>query len=182
MKMMKKLMAVALAGVMALTLLAGCGSMIEEKEIVACLSDAYKAWTGKSISMTAASGDEAVKAAKTLKEYQAEHPGETIESMLAYNGTETTEPEAALAAALKAENETDRIIVSYAKLEEYQSKFCSERKNMMIAQKMWDNGITVYADSHLATAEEATVSLTVEKFDDDNYVIAVIRLKNPAKG
>lgn len=176
MKMMKKLMAVALAGVMALTLLAGCGSMIEEKEIVACLSDAYKARTGKSISMTAVSSGEAVKAANTLKEYQAENPNETIESMLGYNGTATT----VLRAALKAEDETDYIVVSYAKLEEYQSKLYSERKNMVIASELVDNGGTVYEAFDPTTAKEATVSLTVEKFGDDNYVIAVIRLKAPA--
>ena len=177
MKMMKKLMAVALAGVMALTLLAGCGSMIEEKEIVACLSDAYKARTGKSISMTAVSSGEAVKAANTLKEYQAEHPNETIDSMLGYyNGTATT----VLRAALKAEDETDYIVVSYAKLEEYQSKLYSERKNMVIAQELVRNGGTVYEAFDPTTAKEATVSLTVEKFGDDNYVIAVIRLKAPA--
>ncbi len=176
MKMMKKLMAVALAGVMALTLLAGCGSMIEEKEIVACLSDAYKGWTGKSISMTAASSDEAVKAASTLKEFQAEHPEETIESMLGSDGTAFN----VLRAALKADNETDGIVVSYAKLEEYQSKLYSERKNMVIASELMGNVETVYATFNPWTAEEATVSLTVEKFGDDNYVIAVVRLKEPA--
>ena len=46
MKMFKKLMAVALAGVMALTLLAGCANKIvpvSEKEILACITDSNPA-------------------------------------------------------------------------------------------------------------------------------------------
>ena len=81
---------------------------------------------------------------------------------------------------LKADNETDGIVVSYAKLEEYQSKLYSERKNMVIASELMGNVETVYATFNPWTAEEATVSLTVEKFGDDNYVIAVVRLKEPA--
>ena len=39
MKLFKKLMAVALAGAMALTVLTGCGSVVNERELVATLND-----------------------------------------------------------------------------------------------------------------------------------------------
>ena len=43
MKMFKKLMAIALAGVMALAVLTGCGSSLNEKEIIKQLNDQLKA-------------------------------------------------------------------------------------------------------------------------------------------
>ena len=43
MKMFKKLMAVALAGVMAMAVLTGCGSSLNEKEVIAVINDALKA-------------------------------------------------------------------------------------------------------------------------------------------
>ena len=42
MKMFKKLMAVALAGVMALAVLTGCGSSVNEKEIISMINDIQK--------------------------------------------------------------------------------------------------------------------------------------------
>ena len=39
MKLFKKLMAVALAGVMALTILTGCGASFDKKEMIAMLND-----------------------------------------------------------------------------------------------------------------------------------------------
>ena len=42
MKMFKKLMAVALAGVMALAVLTGCGTSVNEKEIIKILNDTLK--------------------------------------------------------------------------------------------------------------------------------------------
>ena len=42
MKMFKKLMAVALAGVLALTVLTGCGSSVDRKEFVGYLNDFFK--------------------------------------------------------------------------------------------------------------------------------------------
>ena len=49
MKMFKKLMAVALAGVMALAVLTGCGSSVNEKEVIAVINDAIKAPLGKVV-------------------------------------------------------------------------------------------------------------------------------------
>ena len=42
MKMFKKLMAVALAGVMALAVLTGCGSSLNEKELIKQMNDQLK--------------------------------------------------------------------------------------------------------------------------------------------
>lgn len=42
MKMFKKLMAIALAGVMALAVLTGCGTSVNEKEIIRIFNDTLK--------------------------------------------------------------------------------------------------------------------------------------------
>ena len=42
MKMFKKLMAVALAGVMALAVLTGCGTSVNEKEVIKIFNDTLK--------------------------------------------------------------------------------------------------------------------------------------------
>ena len=46
MKMFKKLMAIALAGVMALAVLTGCGSSLNEKEIIKQMNDQLKELMG----------------------------------------------------------------------------------------------------------------------------------------
>ena len=78
MKMFKKLMAVALAGVMALTLLAGCANKIvpvSEKEILACITDSNPvSYPGKDgvvkITLKGAEEADAVKALKVLQDYK----------------------------------------------------------------------------------------------------------------
>ena len=49
MKMFKKLMAVALAGVLALTVLTGCGSSVDRKEFVRYLNDNSKFLLGSGV-------------------------------------------------------------------------------------------------------------------------------------
>lgn len=49
MKMFKKLMAVALAGVMAMAVLTGCGSSLNEKEVIAVINDAIKSPLAKVV-------------------------------------------------------------------------------------------------------------------------------------
>ena len=61
MKMFKKLMAVALAGVMALAVLTGCGTSVNEKEIIKIFNDTLK--TSQAISIME-SKDIAVKEVK----------------------------------------------------------------------------------------------------------------------
>ena len=57
MKMFKKLMAVALAGVMAMAVLTGCGSSLNEKEVIAVINDAIsllwqKSWKMRPVKRT----------------------------------------------------------------------------------------------------------------------------------
>ena len=68
MKMFKKLMAVALAGVMALAVLTGCGTSVNEKEIIKIFNDTLK--TSQAISIME-SKDIAVKEVKADSDVKA---------------------------------------------------------------------------------------------------------------
>ena len=58
MKMFKKLMAVALAGVLALTVLTGCGSSVDRKEFVRFLNDSFKYSTASGVMEFSDAGKE----------------------------------------------------------------------------------------------------------------------------
>ena len=58
MKMFKKLMAVALAGVLALTVLTGCGSSVDRKEFVRFLNDSIKYSTASGVMELSDAGKE----------------------------------------------------------------------------------------------------------------------------
>ena len=75
MKMFKKLMAVALAGVMALVVLTGCASnAVSTKEIMANITDnnPVSIW-GRSVTLKSAAEDDAVKVMQILQAYKAAH-------------------------------------------------------------------------------------------------------------
>ena len=67
MKMFKKLMAVALAGVMALAVLTGCGTSVNEKEIIKIFNDTLKttaaeqAMTEKDVKINSVKADSGMK-------------------------------------------------------------------------------------------------------------------------
>lgn len=151
MKMFKKLMAVALAGVMALAVLTGCGSSVNEKEIIAIVNDAVKATvagvvgevTGEEKEITFKAADSELKdKTKAVAGIVEEKIGEkdTIDSIL------TNKKEAILdALAGKDRKDTNMYLVSYATKVKYDSKLfntLNEGINALeIAQKIGKNEV-----------------------------------------
>lgn len=151
MKMFKKLMAVALAGVMALAVLTGCGSSLNEKEVIAVVNDAIKATvagvvgeaTGEEKEITFKAADSELKdKTKAVAGIVEEKIGEkdTIDSIL------TNKKEAILdALAGKDRKDTNMYLVSYATKVKYDSKLfntLNEGINALeIAQKIWKNKV-----------------------------------------
>lgn len=151
MKMFKKLMAVALAGVMALAVLTGCGSSVNEKEIIAIVNDAVKATvagvvgevTGEEKEITFKAADSELKdKTKAVAGIVEEKIGEkdTIDSIL------TNKKEAILdALAGKDRKDTNMYLVSYATKVKYDSKLfntLNEGINALeIAQKIGKNKV-----------------------------------------
>ena len=127
MKMFKKLMAIALAGVMALAVLTGCGTSLNEKEIVKQLNDGLK--------LNAAYGT----AYKGYKEFKADKEmgakAETIAKKVAEKAKTQAEIETVLQSddvknILVGKDDTNRYIVSYVKSVSYGSKYYQTNKDM----------------------------------------------------
>ena len=175
MKMFKKLMAVALAGVMALVVLTGCASnALNSKEIVDCINDSIGsvAWLNADMKLTATDEADAAKLASVLKEYKAkeEYKDFTVEQLLEVNGVKQE-----IRKKLVAEGNTDMVLISYAEVTDYQSKYFGEAKNSMIASELM-NHIKPIAGSRAEYEKTGTASLKEDTFGDDAYVFAVVRV------
>ena len=180
MKMFKKLMAVALAGVMALVVLTGCASnAVKTKEILANLNDMGQ---GKFTLEDAGEAD-AAKAIEVLKEFKAKeaYKDKTVEDMIGYYNIdgELRAKDQAVAEALKAKlvvtAGSEDVVVSYAKVNDYKSATFTEAQYKLMAYQLDQNGMPI--DVVLGdTKDTGKISMKVDTIGDDTYVIAVIRV------
>ncbi len=171
MKMFKKLMAVALAGVMALVVLTGCASnAVSTKEILACINDTLARY-GNVKFVAAQNDDEAKAAMKIFQTYKAEHKEAEIEEVVENSLAKVAEQ-------LKARDNTkEEILVSYAKVDELTSQSLKERQNKELAMELLSeenmkslNGRTWKNDA------TGTISMQMDKIGDDTYIVAVIHV------
>lgn len=160
MKMFKKLMAVALAGVMAMAVLTGCGSSLNEKEVIAVINDAIKSplakvvedETGeKNVEITFKAADSELKdKTKAVAGIVEEKIGEkdTIDTIL--KGKKD-----AILDAL-AGKDTNMYLVSYATKVKYDSKLfntLNEGINALeIAQNITKN-VVIHASTEIGDYE-----------------------------
>lgn len=194
MKMFKKLMAVALAGVMALAVLTGCGSSVNEKEVIAVINDAIKAPLGKvvedetgekNVEITFKAADSELKnKTKAVAGIVEEKIGEkdTIDTIL------TSKNEAIFdALAGKDRKDTNMYIVSYATKVKYDSKLFNTLNEGINALEIAEN-ITkdevVYASDEVANYE--TKGTGMMAFQDvtvngKTYTIVVMKVDTQKK-
>ena len=177
MKMMKKLMAVALAGVMALTLLAGCGNpyALSVKEIMNYIEDEnpvvldYDAETDTEIRVTlkAAADTDAVTLAGLLNE------AITAEDNQRRSETEILRQcQAALKEKLQKEGEY--VAASYVKVPATESETLKKWTNHEMAYRLIYYRVQL-SDVSAKDGSEGTISICIRKIGDTNYVFAVIR-------
>lgn len=193
MKMFKKLMAVALAGVMAMAVLTGCGSSLNEKEVIAVINDAVKATvagvvgkvTGEEKEITFKAADSELKdKTKAVAGIVEEKIGEkdTIDSIL------TNKKEAILdALAGKDRKDTNMYLVSYATKVKYDSKLfntLNEGINALeIAQKIGKNKV-VHVSTEIGNYEAKGTGMMA--FQDvtvngKTYTIVVMKVDTQKK-
>ena len=176
MKMFKKLMAVALAGVMALVVLTGCASnAVKTKEILANLND----MTQGMVTLEDAGEADAVKAIGVLKEFKAKeaYKDKAVEDMIGCDDVGKVKDQAvaeALAAKLVATAGSEYVIVSYAKVNDYKSATFTEAQYKLMAHQLKENGMPIDAVRG-ETKDTGKISMKVDTIGDDTYVIAVIR-------
>ena len=194
MKMFKKLMAVALAGVMAMAVLTGCGSSLNEKEVIAVINDALKAPSAKvvegetgekNVEITFKAADSELKdKTKAVAGIVEEKIGEkdTIDTIL------KSKKDAILdALAGKDRKDTNMYIVSYATKVKYDSKLfntLSEGINALeIAQNVGKNAV-VYVSRE--SANYKTKGTGMMAFQDvtvngKTYTIVVMKVDTQKK-
>ena len=178
MKMFKKLMAVALAGVMALVVLTGCASnAVKTKEILANLNDMSQG----ELTLEDAGEADAAKAIEILKTFKAKkaYKDKTVEDMIGYDDrTGEVKDKAvveALAAKLVVTEGSEDVIVSYAKVNDYKSATFTEYQYKLMADQLDDNSMYIDGVSG-ETKDTGKISMKVDTIGDDTYVIAVVRV------
>ena len=164
MKMMKKLMAVALAGVMALTLLAGCGNpyALTEKELLNALTDLSPTTLGSNkVTLKAADNTDAAKVMQALD-------GQDPEDRNFYLQNAADWP------AVLNIKENECVGIAYEKVTEIKSETLNKMQNLIYASDLLDKVKNV-TNVGPRDGAEATVSVKIGKIGDAEYIVMVLR-------
>lgn len=136
MKMFKKLMAVALAGVMALAVLTGCGSALNEKELIKQMND----------QLTFASMID--PSYKDFKEFKADKEMDAKAATIAKKVAEKAKTQAEIETVLKSDDvknilvgkdDTNIYNVSYVKSVSFGSKYYQTNKDLVDLEVIGNN-------------------------------------------
>ncbi len=187
MKMMKKLMAVALAGVMALTVLTGCSS-VNEKEILAILNDALKTplvesrLPEKEIKEFKAADAEVNNktnaVAKLINEAEVAE-GEDIKDVIVKLNREDK-----IGNILVGENDTNLYMVGYATKVSYDSKlFNTFKDGLDVVELLLNAAGNKYNELESREAKDATALVGFKDVTVNGkvYTIAVIKVPTVEK-
>ena len=183
MKMMKKLMAVALAGVMALTVLTGCSS-VNEKEILAILNDALKTplvesrLPEKEIKEFKAADAEVNNktnaVAKLINEAEVAE-GEDIKDVIVKLNREDK-----IGNILVGENDTNLYMVGYATKVSYDSKlFNTFKDGLDVVELLLNAAGNKYNELESREAKDATALVGFKDVTVNGKVYTIAGIKVP---
>lgn len=195
MKLFKKLMAVALAGAMALTVLTGCGSVVNEKELFSVIKDVRQEVTnGEIVQGDGTLAKQAFNLTKTYAEnHQSslkEHPyyspygNDAIQRIVldaSVRSSRNTDM-AGLRAIVPADSR-DAYYVSCVEVKDYQSKYMTENQMFELAMRLTEMSFDVQINKNVAGHDDlgdtATVHLYSGQIAEKNYVfmVAVVAAK-----
>ena len=182
MKMFKKLMAIALAGVMALAILTGCGSSLNEKEIIKQMNDQL------TISSMTNSSFKGFKEFKADKEMDAK--AETIAKKVAEKAKTQAEIETVLKSnevkeIVLGKDDTNVYMVSYVKSVSFGSKYYKTNKDSVDLGVMERNATSHYDSTALVGRETKDAVVGVGFADatvgDTVYTIVVMKVPTQKK-
>ena len=182
MKMFKKLMAIALAGVMALAVLTGCGSSLNEKELIKQMNDQL---TVNSMTNSSYKGFKEFKADKEM-----DAKAETIAKKVAEKAKTQAEIDTVLASAEMKEivlgkDDTNVYMISYVKSVSFGSKYYKTNKDM-VDLGVIENNATRYFDSTALVGRETKDAVVGVGFADATvgdsvYTIVVMKVPTQKK-
>lgn len=182
MKMFKKLMAIALAGVMALAILTGCGTSLNEKELIKQMNDQL------TISSMTNSSYKGFKEFKADKEMDAK--AETIAKKVAEKAKTQAEIETVLKSnevkeIVLGKDDTNVYMISYVKSVSFGSKYYKTNKDM-VDLGVIENNATRYYDSTALVGRETKDAVVGVGFadvtiGDSVYTIVVMKVPTQKK-
>lgn len=177
MKMFKKLMAVALAGVMALAVLTGCGTSVNEKEIIKIFNDTLKtaaageAMKEKDVKIYSVKADSDMKAkAQSVAEIMATDEKTTWKDQRDAKKTEIQK-------AVAGDDTTNRYLVGFAPKVKYDSKLYNTLDSGIDALSIIKNSI-IFANSEYEAIDGAVslIGFADTTINGTTYTVAVIKI------
>lgn len=180
MKMFKKLMAVALAGVMALAVLTGCGTSLNEKELIKQMNDqlTYTSMVDPSF--------------KNYKEFKADKEMDAKAETIAKKVAEKAKTQAEIVTVLKSDDvknilvgkdDTNIYNVSYVKSVSYGSKYYKTNKDMVDLQVIDENAKEHFDSTALVGREvkDAVVGVGFADATVGGSVYTIVVMKVPTQ-
>lgn len=182
MKMFKKLMAIALAGVMALAVLTGCGSALNEKELIKQMNDQL---TVNSMTNSSYKG---------FKEFKADKEMDAKAETIAKKVAEKAKTQAEIETVLKSDemkeivlgkDDTNVYMISYVKSVSFGSKYYKTNKDMVDLGVIENNATRYYNSTALVGRETKDAVVGVGFADatvgDTVYTIVVMKVPTQKK-
>lgn len=182
MKMFKKLMAVALAGVMALAVLTGCGTSVNEKEIIKIFNDTLKtaaageAMKGKDVKIYSVKADSDMKAkAQSVAEIMATDEKTTWKDQRDAKKTEIQKAE--IQKAVAGDDTTNGYLVGFAPKVKYDSKLYNTLDSGIDALSIIKNSI-IFANPEYEAIDGAVslIGFADTTINGTTYTVAVIKI------
>lgn len=180
MKMFKKLMAIALAGVMALAVLTGCGSSLNGKELIKQMNDqlTYTSMVDPSF--------------KNYKEFKADKEMDAKAETIAKKVAEKAKTQAEIETVLKSDEVKDILVgkddtnlyeVSYVKSVSYGSKYYQTNKDMYDLSVIQRNAKSHYDSTALVgrKVKDAVVGVGFADATVDGSVYTIVVMKVPTQ-
>lgn len=180
MKMFKKLMAVALAGVMALAVLTGCGTSLNGKELIKQMNDqlTYTSMVDPSF--------------KNYKEFKADKEMDAKAETIAKKVAEKAKTQAEIVTVLKSDDvknilvgkdDTNIYEVSYVKSVSFGSKYYQTNKDMVDLQVIDENAKEHFDSTALVGREvkDAVVGVGFADATVGGSVYTIVVMKVPTQ-
>lgn len=177
MKMFKKLMAVALAGVMALAVLTGCGTSVNEKEVIKIFNDTLKteaavqALAKKDVKIASVKADSDMKAkAQSVAEIMATDEKTTWKDQRDAKKTEIQK-------AVAGDDTTNGYLVGFAPKVKYDSKLYNTLDSGIDALSIIKNSI-IFANPEYEAIDGAVslIGFADTTINGTTYTVAVIKI------
>ena len=186
MKMFKKLMAVALAGVLALTVLTGCGSSVDRKEFVRFLNDSFKYSTASGVMELSDAGKEQADKVialvqeaynKTADDKKADfEPMVALKNKAEISGSSKLNPyyESVEKALGLTKDTKDTYLFNIVTVDKNTSEFNQKYATSQLAQKAMESLVTLVQGDDFGN--KGTVSFDTVTLGDTEYLVVVAKI------